>query len=116
MSADARSAELGGTTSGGGVLLRATGAGADAGGGIERGGTIGAGVNTVDAGGGVCVGGGVDAAVAGAGFGAITTGGGAAAWTGFEATRVAGRAGSGGANSSISSERPTKPIATAAAP
>ena len=94
------------------MLARAIGGGADTGAGVmERGGTMGAGVITFVAAGGVCVGGGaLDAARGGVdlvGAGAVTA---------DEPVRRAGRAGSGGANNSISRESPTKPIATAAAP
>jgi hypothetical protein len=96
-------------TSGGGVVFRATAGGEI----VDRGGVTGAGTGAFAEAGGVCVGG-------GGGGGATTGAAGLAAGGagGGDATRRegAGRDGSGGARKAMRSERPTKPIATAAPP
>jgi hypothetical protein len=78
----------------------------------DRGGATGAGSGVETTGGGVCVGGGVVATGA-AGFGVVAAGA-----AGRLATRTAGASldGSGGARNVMSSDNPTKPIATAAPP
>ena len=120
----AATAGLGGTTSGGGAVRATLGEGLlsearsakeddgfSGAAGFDVDGTNGAGTTDRALAGGVCVGGG-GVAAAGAG----TTGFGAGG-TGRDATRGAGlTAGSGGAKNAISSDRPTKPIATADAP